>query len=115
MVTGDIAVKNANNANLAAVVKVAFKNCAPFKKCRTKISDAFVDEADFINIAIPMYNLIEYSDNYSDTSGSLWQFKRDEIENNANVSVADSSSFKYQSIGNTDNIGDLKGVKIAVH
>ena len=71
MVTGDIAVKNANNANLAAVVKVAFKNCSPSKKCRTKISDTFVDEADFINIAIPMYNLIEYSDNYSDTSGSL--------------------------------------------
>ena len=77
MVTGDIAVKNANNAHLAAVVKVAFKNCAPFKKCRTKISDTFVDEADFINIAMPMFNLIEYNDNYCDTSGSLWQFKRD--------------------------------------
>ena len=37
---------------------------------------------------MPMYNLIEYSDNYSDTSGSLWQFKRDEIEDNANVTIA---------------------------
>ena len=116
MVTGDIAVKNANNANLAAVVKVAFKNCAPFKKCRTKISDTFVDEADFINIAIPMYNLIEYSDNYSDTSGSLWQFKRDEIEDNANVTIANSSPFNYKSkfVGDTNNTEDLKDVKIVV-
>ena len=42
-----------------------------------------------------MYNLIEYSDNYSDTSGSLWDFKRDEIDNNADVTNNNSSSFKY--------------------
>ena len=40
----------------------------------------------FINITVPLYKLIEYSENYSDTSGSLWDFKRDEIDNNANVS-----------------------------
>ena len=40
-----------------------------------------------INIAMPMYNLIEYSDHYSDTSGSLWQFERDEIERDANLAV----------------------------
>ena len=51
----------------------------------TEINDTFVDYADFINITIPMYNLIEYSDNYSDTSGSLWNFKREEIVNNADV------------------------------
>ena len=39
------------------------------------------------NIAMPMYNLIEYSDNYSDTSGSLWQFKRDEIEGDVDLTV----------------------------
>ena len=39
------------------------------------------------NIAMPMYNLIEYSDNYSDTSGSLWQFKRDEIEGDIDLTV----------------------------
>ena len=55
------------------------------------------------NIAMPMYNLIEYSDNYSDTSGSLWQFKRDEIEENINLTVDDNHtpnnlpSFKYKS------------------
>ena len=65
-----------------------------------------------INIAMPMYNLIEYSDNYSDTSGSLWQFKRDEqpIDNNGafiNITAENSSSFKYKSnlIGNTNADG----------
>ena len=112
LLTGDIAVKNANNANLAAAAKVAFKNNAPFKNCRTEINDTFADEADYINIAMAMYDLNEYSDDYSDTSGSFWQVKRDEIVNNANVTVANSSTFKYKSnfIGNTDN----NSVKIAV-
>ena len=97
--------------------KVAFKNCAPFRKCRTEINETFVDEAEHINIAMPMYNLIEYSDNYSDTSGSLWQFKRDEIINNADVTNDNNApSFKYKAnlIGNTENNGTKNGVKIAV-
>ena len=57
-----------------AATQVAFKNCAPFKSRITEINDTFVDEADFINVAMPMYNLIEYSDNYSDNSGSLLGF-----------------------------------------
>ena len=87
---------------LNAATQVVFKNCAPFKRCRTEINDTFVDEADFINIAMPMHNLIEYSDNYCDTSGSLWQFTREEIATNANVCNVNSSSFKYKSrlIGN---------------
>ena len=75
LVTGNIAVAGADNKT-----KVAFKNCAPFRKCRTEINDTFIDEAEHINIAMSTYNLIECTDNYSDTSGSLWQFKRDEIE-----------------------------------
>ena len=60
--------------------------------------------------------MIEYSDNYSDTSESLWQFERDEIADNANVTVANSSSLKYKSsfVGNTDNYGVLNGIKVAV-
>ena len=57
---------------------------------------------------MPMYNLIEYSDNYSDSSGSLWNFKRDEITNNENVTNDDNVlSFKYKSniIGNTEASG----------
>ena len=72
------------------------------KKCRTEVKEIFVDDANFISITMPMYNLIEYSDNYSDTSGSLWQFKRDErpIENNGafiNITAENSSSFKYNA------------------
>ena len=99
LVTGNINVTGGDNNT-----KVAFKNCAPFKDCRTEINDTFVDYADFINITMPMYNLIEYSDNYSNTSGSLWNFKRDEITNNADVTNDDNApSFKYKAnlIGNT--------------
>ena len=66
---------------------------------------------------MPMYNLIEYIDNYSDTSGSLWQFKRDEITNNADVTNDNNApSFKYKAslIGNTGDDGTKNGVKIAV-
>ena len=80
LVTGNITVAGGNPNT-----KVAFKNCAPFKECRTEINGTFVDKTKHINIAMPMYNLIEYSDNYSDTSGSLWQFKRDEIIGNINL------------------------------
>ena len=67
------------------------------QQIRTEINCTFVDKADFINIAMPMYNLIGYSDNYSDSSGSLWHFKRDEIAANANVCSVNSSWFKYKS------------------
>ena len=74
LVTGNI-ISGVNDT------KAAFKNCAPFRNCRTEINETFVGEAEHINIAMPMYNLIEYSDNYSDTSGSLWQFKRENSQN----------------------------------
>ena len=76
---------------LSTAIQVAFKKCAPFKDCRTEINDTFVDYVDFINIAMPMYTLIEYSDNYSDISVSLWGLKRYEIANNANVTNDDNA------------------------
>ena len=109
LVTGGITATPNN-----AATQVIFKNCTPFEKFRTEINETFADEADFINIAIPMYNLIEYSDNYSDTSGSLWNLKRDEIGNNADVTNDDNApSFKYKSnlIGNTENNGTKKWSK----
>ena len=112
LVTGNITA----TPNTAAT-QVIFKNCAPFNKCRTEINETFVDETDFINITMPMYNLIEYSDNYSNTSGSLWNFKRDEIINNADVTNDNNApSFKYKAslIGNTENNGTKNGVKIAL-
>ena len=114
LVTGNITFRGNDT-------KAALKNCAPFRKCRAEINKTFVDEADHINIAMLMYNLIEYSDNYSETFGSLWQFKRDEQpkENNRNlsdVSTDNSSSFKYKSnlIGTIPNGGRKNGIKIAV-
>ena len=107
-----------------ADTKVAFKNCASFKKCITHINDEHVDDANDLDIVMPMYNLIEYSDNYSDTSGNLWQFKRDELPfNNGadpdNVSTANSTSFKYKSsfINESTAVAGnrvFKNVKIAV-
>ena len=111
LVTGNINVTGGNDNT-----KPAFKNWTRFEKCRTEINEAFVDDAQHINIAIPMYNLIEYSDNYSDTSGSLWQFKRDEIEEDVDLTVDvqdipnNSSSFKYKS----SFITNRNGVKIVV-
>ena len=115
MQTIDIIINADNNTD------VAFKNCAPFSTCKTEINDVFVDEANHIYIPMPMYNLIEYSDNYSDTSGSLWQFKRDEgLANNADLSIDNSQSFKYKSTllektTNSDNGNSfVKDAKIVV-
>ena len=114
LVTGNITVTGGDNNT-----KVAFKNCAPFNKYRTEMNETFVDEADIINITMPMYNFLEYSDNYSDTSASLWNFKRDEIEEDADLTIDNGSSFKYKAnlIGNTvaDRANRKKeNVKIAV-
>ena len=116
LVTGNITVAADDNAD------VAFKNCATFSTYTTKINDIFVDEANHIYIAMPMYNLIEYSDNYSDTSGSLWQFKRDEVPaNNADLTINNSQSFKYktallgETVDHNDGISFVKNVKIVVH
>ena len=77
--------------------KVAFKNCAPFTKCKTRINDELLEESDNLHIIMPVYNLLEYSDNYSDSVGSLYQFKRDEPpSNNANI-TENTPSFKYKS------------------
>ena len=100
-----------------AATHVIFKNYAPFEKCRKEINETFIDKAEHINITVPMYNLIEYSDNYSDTSESLCQFKRDEINNNEDVTNDNNApSFKYKAsiIGNTENNGRKNRVKRAV-
>ena len=57
---------------------VTFKNCAPFTKCISRINNTDIDNAQDIDILMPMYNLIEYSDNYSKTSQSLWQYYKDD-------------------------------------
>ena len=67
-----------------------FKNYAPFTDCKVEINNTETDNAKNIDIAMSMYNLIEYSDNYSKTSGSLWQYYKGE----PNVNLTDSESTK---------------------
>ena len=59
------------------LIKIIFKNCAPFTNCISKINNTQIDNADYIDIVMPMYNLIEYSDNYSKTSGNLWRYSKE--------------------------------------
>ena len=92
LVTGNITVTADNDTD------VAFKNCAPLCTCTTKINDVFADEANHFYIAIHLYNLTEYSDNYSDMPESLWQFKRDEVtDKDADLTIDNSQSFKYKA------------------
>ena len=91
---------------------VAFKNWAPFSNCISEINNTQVDNAKDIDIVMPMYNLIEYSDNYAKTTGSLWQYFRDEPDDN----LEDSESFKskIKITGKTPNTDNEKDVEIMV-
>ena len=95
LVTGNIENKPANST-------VAFKNCAPFQTCNININDEYIEAAKYLDIIMATCNLLEYSDNYSVTTGSLYQFKRDgPPANNTNVN-ADNS--KYKSIDGVNNV-----------
>ena len=72
LVTGHIRNKVDGDRN------VAFKNCAPFRTCTVNLNYEFVEKAEDIDLVLPMYNLLEYSDNYQDSTGPLYHFKRDE-------------------------------------
>ena len=91
---------------------VAVKNCAPFTNCISEINNTQVDNAKDIDIVMPMYNLIEYSDNYAKTSRSLWQYFRDEPDDD----LKDSESFKskIKITEKTPNNGNEKDVEIMV-
>ena len=92
LVDGTIRAANAINAT-----RLALKNCAPFTKCNLEINDEHVDTAENLDIVMPMYDLIEYSDNYQDSSATLYQYKRDEPPNsNVNLTADNSTSFKYK-------------------
>ena len=114
--TGDIKF-----AAIAADTNVAFKNCAPFTRCVTHINDKHVETAEKWDKIMPMHNLIGYSDNYAGSSGSLYQFKRDEspmndARNPLNVALDHSASFKYIASlsGKADNDRSLENAKIVV-
>ena len=125
LVKGNITVNNtaadgaaANNTNK----KVIFKNCAPFTNCISKINNTQIDNAEYIDIVMPMYNLIEYSDNYSKTSGSLWQYCKDisAVNDNGDIvyfngaNATDSFNFKTKIKAQTDDDGEINNVEIMV-
>ena len=91
LVKGNITVNNTAHASKAAYntnKKVIFKNCAQFTNSISKINKTQIDNAEYIDIVMPMFNLIEYSDNYSKTSGSLWQYcKEISAINNGTIAI----------------------------
>ena len=88
------------NDNAFGEKKLIFKNNAPFINCTSKITGIKIDNAEDLDVAIPMYNLFEYSKNYRKTTGSLWNYYRDEsdgdVNNDITNSVMVSKSFDYQ-------------------
>ena len=123
LVKGNITVDNtavgaaaANNTNK----KVIFKNCAPFTCCISEINNAQIDNAEYIDIVMPMYNLIEYSENYSKTSGRLWQYCKEipAVDDNGDITdfnganSTDSFNFKTKITSQTaadNNNGNITG------
>ena len=115
LVKGTVSVNNtaadgaaANNTNN----KVIFKNSAPFTNCISEINNTQIDNAKDIGIVMPIYNLIEYSDNYAKATGSLWQYckdisapNNDQIVNFAADNLTDSFNFKVKITGQTGNNG----------
>ena len=111
---GHVAANNNNNK------KVILKNCAPFTNCVSETNYTQVDNAKDIDIVMAVYNLIEYSDNYAKTSGSLWQYCLDKpalnngvIVDFADNSLTDSFNFKVKFTGQIKNDG-TKDVEIMV-
>ena len=116
-----------NNTGTAAAPtnsnkKVIFKNCTQFTDCIFEIKNTQVDNAKQIDIVMPMHNLIEYSNNYSKTSGCLWQNYKDipAVDdgcgivgfNGANATY--SFNFKTKITGQTDNNGEINNIEIMV-
>ena len=87
VVKGIITVTGDNNANTRKK-KLTFRNYAAFRLCVSKINYRFIDNAENLDIVMSMDNLSEYSDNYSITSGSLWTYYRDEVNDNFNKIIA---------------------------
>ena len=104
---------NADNIRDKRNRLLILKNNVPFVSCITRINGELIEDADDLDIVIPMYNLLEYSKNYRKNIGSLYNYYyRDELSNDAddnnfdNIKVVNSNKFKYKNkiIGNTYNV-----------
>ena len=103
-----------------ANTRLALKNCAPFTKFNLEINDEHVDTAEYLDIVMPIYNLIEYSDNYQDSSATLYQYKRDEppdaLANNLTRDNSNSFKYKVELLGDPVHAGGIarRDVKVVV-
>ena len=114
VVKGDITLTKTNGRGIIDIRNrfLAFKNNAPFTNCISKINNVLIDNAEDLDIVMPMYNLFEHSKTYKKTTGSLWNYYRDELSydtndnNNPNKNVINSESFKYKTsiTGSTYNV-----------
>ena len=115
VVKGTITTEQNTNINNDGHNKpFVFKNNAPFISCILKINSVLIDNAEDLDFVMPMYNLIEYKKNYRKTTGSLWNYYRDEPDNDE---IRDSKSFKYRTsiTGNTPNDSDtITGAEIVI-
>ena len=124
LVKGNIRVNNTGTA--AAPTnrnkKVICKNCGSFTHCISEINNTQVDDTKYIDVVMPMYNLIEYRVNFSKTSGSLWQYCKDipaldadgDIVDFNGANATDSFNFKAKIAGQTGNNGGIEDVEIMV-
>ena len=112
VVTAPGANNNAKNIRDKRNRSVILKNNAPFVSCITRINGELIEDADDLDIVMPMYNLLEYSKNYRKTIGSLYNYYIDELSDDAddnnfgNIKVVNSNTFKYKNkiIGNTYDV-----------
>ena len=123
---GRIIIEGDNNAEKRNE-KLTFKNNAPFWSCISKINSTFIGNPEDPDIVMPMYNLLEYNDNDSMRSGSLWYYCRDEINDDANENNAacnkinnnktiTSKSFEYMTklMERTPNNSNILDAKVVV-
>ena len=104
----DAAAREADEKNKGRI----FRNCAAFTNCKTEIDNIEIDNAKDTDTVMPMYNLIQYSENYSRTSGSLWKYYKDEQSDKFTNSESFKSEIKI--IGNTPGDGNTKDVEAIV-
>ena len=103
-----ISVTGTDNVNIRNT-NLTFKNNSPLRSCISKINNTFIDNSEDLDIVLPTSNLSEYSDNYSVTSGSLWNYYRDDVNdaaskiNNKKTTASKSFEYKTKLIGNTPN------------
>ena len=117
LVCGTITITRAGGDDAAKQLddrdkQVIFKICSPFTDCISEINSTQIDNGKYIDLVMPMCNLIEYSDNYSKTSGSLLQYYRD--DSNDNTTQSESFKFKIKITGKSPAAGNIKDVEIAV-